>query len=95
MLLETGKNTFCLSLDTGKQSGTFRPLYIHILGYLKVSNAVAHSVDSDIFYAVIYLSARSKTYSNLYFSKYSRSSLNGHSRKRTALLTAALFDTPF
>ena len=29
----------------------------------------AHSVDSDIFYAVIYLSARFKTYSNLYFSK--------------------------
>ena len=28
-------------------------------------------------------------------SKYSRSSLNGHSRKRTALLTAALFETPF
>ena len=26
MLVETGKNTFCLSLDTGKQSGTFRPL---------------------------------------------------------------------
>ena len=26
---------------------------------------------------------------------YSRSSLNGHSRKRTALLTAALFETPF
>ena len=36
---------------------------------LKDSNAVAHSVDSDIFYAVIYLSARSKTYSNLCFSK--------------------------
>ncbi len=27
--------------------------------------------------------------------RYSRSSLNGHSRKRTALLTAALFETPF
>ena len=26
---------------------------------------------------------------------YSRSSLNGHSRKRTTLLTAALFETPF
>ncbi len=26
---------------------------------------------------------------------YSRSSLNGHSRKRTALLTATLFETPF
>ena len=38
------------------------------LGYLKDSNAAAHSVDSDIFYGVIYLSARSKTYSNIYFS---------------------------
>ena len=27
MLVETGKNTFCLSLDTGKQSGTFQPLH--------------------------------------------------------------------
>ena len=26
MLAETGKKIFCLSLDTGKQSGTFRPL---------------------------------------------------------------------
>ena len=26
MLVETGKKIFCLSLDTGKQSGTFRPL---------------------------------------------------------------------
>ena len=26
MLVETGKSTFCLSLDTGKQSGTFRLL---------------------------------------------------------------------
>ena len=33
------------------------------------SNAAGHSVDSDIFYAVICLSAGSKTYSNLYFSK--------------------------
>ena len=40
-----------------------------ILGYLKDSNAPAHSVDSDIFYAVIYLSARSKICSNIYFSK--------------------------
>ena len=29
MLMETGKKIFCLSLDTGKQSGTFRPLYNH------------------------------------------------------------------
>ena len=29
MLVETGKKIFCLSLDTGKQSGTFRPLISH------------------------------------------------------------------
>ena len=28
-------------------------------------------------------------------NSYSRNSLNGHSRKRTALLTAALFETPY
>ena len=33
-----------------------------LLGYLKDSNAAAHSVDSDIFYVVIDLSARSKYY---------------------------------
>ena len=32
------------------------------LGYLKDSNAVAHSVDGDIFYVVINLSARFKSY---------------------------------
>ena len=42
---------------------------VYKLGYLKDSNAAAHSVDSDIFYAVIYLSARSTTCSNLCFSK--------------------------
>ena len=31
-------------------------------GYLKDSNAAEHSVDSDIFYAVINLSAPSKSY---------------------------------
>ena len=31
------------------------------LGYLKDSNAAVHSVDSDIFYVVIYLSVRSKS----------------------------------
>ena len=40
-----------------------------ILGYLKDSNAAEHSVYSDIFYAVIYLSAHAKTCSNIYFSK--------------------------
>ena len=39
------------------------------LRYLKDSNAADHSVDSDIFYTVIYLPARSKTYINLYFLK--------------------------
>ena len=33
-----------------------------LLGYLKDSNAGAYSVDSDIFYVVIYLYARSKSY---------------------------------
>ena len=37
------------------------------LGYLKDSTAAAHSVDSDIFNAVIHLSVRSKIYYNLYF----------------------------
>jgi len=37
------------------------------LGYLKDSNAAAHSVDSDKFYAVVFLSTRVKTYINLYF----------------------------
>ena len=39
------------------------------LGYLIDSNAAAHCVDKDIFYAEIYLSARSKTCSQIYFSK--------------------------
>ena len=34
-------------------------------GYLKDNNAAAHSVYSDIFYAVSHLPARSKTYINL------------------------------
>ena len=37
------------------------------LGYLKDGNAAPDSVDNDIFYAVIHLPARSKTYINLYF----------------------------
>ena len=43
-------------------------IYIR-LGYLKDRNAAAHSVDSDIFYGVIYLSVHSKTCSNISFSK--------------------------
>ena len=38
-------------------------------GYLKDSNTAAHSVYSDIFYVVIHLPARSKTYINLYVLK--------------------------
>ena len=38
------------------------PLIINKLGYLKDSNAAAHSVDNDIFYVFIDLSARSKSY---------------------------------
>ena len=38
------------------------------LGYLKESNAVADSVDSDIFYVVINLSARSKSYITTFIS---------------------------
>ena len=37
--------------------------------YLKESNAAAHSVGSDIFYVVINLCARSKSYISLYFLK--------------------------
>ena len=33
-----------------------------LLGYLKDCNVAAHSVDSDIFYVVINLSAGSKSY---------------------------------
>ena len=33
-----------------------------LLGYLKYCNVAAHSVDSDIFYVVINLSAGSKSY---------------------------------
>ena len=36
-------------------------IIINKLGYLKDSNAGVHSVDSDIFYVVINLSARSKS----------------------------------
>ena len=39
------------------------------LRYVKDSNAAAHSVNSDIFYTVIYLPARSKRYINLYLLK--------------------------
>ena len=40
----------------------FRPLL------LKDCNVVAHSVDSDIFYVVIYLSAGSKSYITTFIS---------------------------
>ena len=38
------------------------------LGYLKDSNAAAHSVDNDKFYVVINLSARSKPYTITFIS---------------------------
>jgi len=44
--------------------------YYNQIEYLKDSDAALHSVDSDIFYAVIHLPAYSKTYNNLYFLKY-------------------------
>ena len=49
--------------DSGKLISNF------VLGYLKDSNAAAHSVESDIFYAVVHLSVRFKTYINLIFLK--------------------------
>ena len=38
------------------------------LGYLKDSNAAAHSVDNDKFYVVVNLSARSKSYIKTFIS---------------------------
>ena len=49
-------------------SGEFENLY-SLLYILKDSNAATHSVDSDIFYVVIFLPAPSKIYINLYFLK--------------------------
>ena len=40
-----------------------------LLGYLKDCNVAAHSVDSDIFYVVINLSAGSKSYIVTFISK--------------------------
>ena len=40
-----------------------------LLGYLKDCNVAAHSVDSDLFYDVINLSAGSKSHYNLYYLK--------------------------
>ena len=40
----------CVPFKVGKSERI-----IHVLVYLKDSNAAAHSVDSDIFYAVIHL----------------------------------------
>ena len=38
------------------------------LGYVKDSNAVTHSVDSDIFYEVIHLPVHPKTCTNLFLN---------------------------
>ena len=43
-------------------------LILIILGYLKDRNVAAHSVHSDIFYAVIHLAAHSRTYILTYIS---------------------------
>ena len=40
----------------------FLLIFRSLLGYLKDCNIAAHSVDSDIFYVVINLSAGSKSY---------------------------------
>ena len=41
----------------------FLPIFFRsLLGYLKDYNVAAHSVDSDMFYVVINLSAGSKSY---------------------------------
>ena len=42
--------------------------FLLILGYLKDCNVAAHSVDSDIFYVVINLSAGSKSYIIIFIS---------------------------
>ena len=48
-------NAFCM-VKSGEFENLYPLLYILLkLGYLKDSNAAAHSVDSDIFYAVIHL----------------------------------------
>ena len=44
MLVETGKKIFCLPLDTGKQSGTFRPLGIQWCYNTLLSNFLLSSV---------------------------------------------------
>ena len=49
-----------ITIEFSKWAGELK-IYCLLLGYLKDSNAAAHSVDSDIFYAGIYLSVRSKT----------------------------------
>ena len=51
------------SLATLKKINLF---YTIMVGNLKDSNAAAHSVDSDIFYALTIPPARSKTYMNTY-----------------------------
>ena len=46
-------------------------IFRSLLGYLKDCNVAAHSVDSDIFYVVINLSAGFKSYIFTYISKSS------------------------
>jgi len=42
-------------MGISKLSKNFRTSLVLKLGYLKDNNAAAHSIDSDIFYAVIHL----------------------------------------
>ena len=84
-----------LKLHTRNEFGSFTASNIltfieDTLGYLKDSNAAVHSVDSDIFYAVIYLSARSKTCSNICFSKWCQLVL--YNLKSVLVLTNFMYD---
>ena len=67
MCLDQGED-FKLTTELSKKVQYYRNQAIKnglnevILGYLKDSNAATHSVDNDIFYLVIDLSTRSKSY---------------------------------
>ena len=56
--LQTGQNI----LKLARRIRVFLIFFRTLLGYLKDCNVAAHSVDSDIFYVVINLSAGSRSY---------------------------------
>ena len=62
--LQTGQNI----LKLARRIRVFLIFFRTLLGYLKDCNVAAHSVDSDIFYVVIDLSARSKSHSITFIS---------------------------